>query len=137
MPTIAQVRADIANVLQTNLSGWRASAYVGDQVNPPHIKVGMPAFDPRLIFSQAKSSHTFRCTAYAPRATTEQSEAKLDALCELTGSGSFIATIQNGSLWSVTVDYAQVVNVSEVQVTTFGTDGTEYLARSFDVEVVW
>lgn len=137
MTTIAQVRAEIADVLTTNLTGWRASAYVGDQVNPPHIKVSMPAFDPRLVFSQAKSSHTFRCIAYAPRAATENSEALLDALCELSGTGSFIATIQDGALWSVSVDYAQVTNVSEVQVTTFGNDGVEYLARSFDVEVVW
>ena len=63
-------------------------------------------------------------------------ESLLDALAELSGDGSFIAAVADSTNWSITVDYAQVVNVGEVAVANWG-DGTEYLACPFDVEVVW
>ena len=80
---------------------------------------------------------TFRCAAYAKRVESATSEQALDALAELSGDGSFIAAVATSDNWSVTVDYAQVVNVGEVAVTTFGQDGAEYLVCPFDVEVVW
>lgn len=135
MTTIAQVRDNLADIAAT-ITGWRGTAYVGDAVNAPVIKVFRPAFDPRVVFSGSKMQLTFRCVAYAKRVETDRSEAALDALAELTGSGSFIAAVQTSSNWSVTVDYAQVVNVGETTVVTFG-DGVEYLACPFDVEVVW
>lgn len=142
MTTIAGVRADLANVLST-IDGWSVSniagtpsGYIGDQLNTYSFKVGRPAFDPRLVFSQAKSSHAFTVTAYAPRTPAELSEAALDALCELTGTGSLIATVQDGTNWTVTVDYAVVTNCGEVQVATW-IDGVEYLACQFQIEVVW
>jgi hypothetical protein len=142
MTTIAEVRTDLALVL-SNIPGWSvanlngtASGYIGDQLNTYSFKVGRPAFDPRMVLSQAKAQHTFTVTAYAPRATPEVSEAALDGLCELTGEGSLIATVQDGDNWSVTVDYAQVTQCGEVQVATW-IDGVEYLACQFQIEVVW
>lgn len=138
MTTIAQVRAQIATIGNA-IPGWRASAYVEDAITVPMIKVSRPAFDPRLVFGQAKAAYVFKCVAYAPRVDAKRSETALDALAEPTGAGSFIAAIQTSSNWgSVTVDYAVVTQVGEVVVTTFGpNDTTEYLACPFDVEVVW
>lgn len=137
MTTIAEVRADLANVLAT-IPGWTVqNAYVGDMA--PHaysFKVARPAFDPRMVLQQAKAAHTFNVTAYAPRATPEVSEARLDELCDLTGTGSLIATVQTGSNWTVTVDYAQVVQCGEVQAVTW-IDGVDYLVCQFQIEVVW
>jgi hypothetical protein len=134
--TIAEVREDMARVL-ANLSDWSVSSYIGDQVHSRMIKIARPAFDPRMVFQQTKAVHTFKVTAYAPRSTTEASEAALDALCELSGSTSLIATIQDGSLWSVTVDYAQVTNCGAVYATQWVDSTTEFLACDFDIEVVW
>lgn len=136
MTTIYEVRQGLADALST-LPGWRASAYVGDQLNPPQIKVTMPAFDPRMVFGQSKAAHTFRCYAYAPRAASESSERLLDELAEPTGVGSLIAAVQTSGNWTVSVDYAVVTNVGEITVTQFGTDAAEYFVRPFDVEVVW
>jgi hypothetical protein len=133
--TIAEVREALSDALAT-IPGWSASPYIGDQVHTYMFKVARPAFDPRMVMSQAKSSHTFTVTAYAPRATPEASEAALDALCELTGSGSLIAAVQDGDNWSATVDYAQVVSCGEVQVAQW-TDAAEFLACQFQIEVVW
>jgi hypothetical protein len=136
MTTIAEVRADLVNVLET-IPGWStANGYIGDQLNTYSFKVGRPAFDPRMVFSQAKAVHQFTVTGYAPRATPELSEAALDALCELSGEGSLIAAVQTGSNWSVTVDYAVVTNCGEVQSVTW-IDGVEYLAVQFTIEVCW
>lgn len=137
MTTIAEVRADLQAVLETINGGWTATGYVGDQVDPPQFVVARRAFDPRMVLNGTKSSHTFRVIAYMPRATPEESEQALDALAEPTGGGSLIEAVQTGTNWTVTVDYAQVVQVGEVQVTTFGTDAAEYLACSFEIEVVW
>jgi hypothetical protein len=99
--------------------------------------VARPEFDPRMVMSGAKCQHTFTLTAYASRAASELSEESLDALCELSGTGSLIAAVQDELNWTVTVDYAQVVRCGEVYVATFGGGTTEFLACSFDVEVVW
>ena len=134
MTTIAEVRADLVNVLET-IPGWSTSTgYVGDQLNTYSFKVGRPSFDPRMVFSQAKAVHQFTVSAYAPRATPEISEAALDALCELSGTGSLIAAVQNGTNWSVSVDYAVVTNCGEVQVIQW-IDGVDYLAVQFQIEV--
>jgi hypothetical protein len=59
-----------------------------------------------------------------------------DDWVELSGSTSVIAALQDENNWqNVTVDYAQVVNVSEVQ--SVSVDTAEYLAVRLDVEVVW
>ena len=136
MTTIADVRTDLVNVL-ANIPGWSTSnGYVGDQLITYSFKVSRSAFDPRMVFSQAKATHQFTVAAYAPRATPEVSEAALDALCELSGEGSLIATVQDGTNWSVTVDYAVVTNCGEVQSITW-IDGVEYLAVQFTIEVCW
>ena len=135
MTTIYQVRSALADVLSL-IPGWSVgSPYVGDQVNAFTFKINRPAFDPRMVMQQSKAAHTFTVTAYAPRAVPEESEAALDALCELTGTGSLIATVQDGDLWSVTVDYAVVTQCGEIQAVDW--DTTQFLACQFQIEVVW
>ena len=136
MTTLATVRSDLETVL-ANISGWRVSGYVGNGVVPPHLVVTRKAFDPRLTFGGTKATHKFMVVAYMPAATPIESEKALDALAEPTGTGSLIATVQTGSNWSVTVDYAQVTEVGEVGITQFGTDAAAYLACPFEIEVMW
>lgn len=134
MTTIAQVRGNLATIAST-LTGWQGSAYVGDAVTTGTIKVFRQPYDPRFVFGSAKAAIVFKCVAYAKRIESAASEAALDALCEPTGSGSFIAAVASSSNWSVTVDSAQVVEVGEVSLQSWG-DGVEYLVCPFDVEVV-
>ena len=135
MTTIAEVRAELAEIAG-GIGDWFGSQYVGDSVTAGTIKVFRPEFDPRVVFGGGKMMLTFRCVAYAKRIDSVFSEESLDALAELSGDGSFIAAVADSTNWSITVDYAQVVNVGEVAVVNWG-DGTEYLACPFDVEVVW
>lgn len=135
MTTIYEVRSSLADVLAT-ISGWTVGTpYVGDQVTPYSFKINRPAFDPRMVFSQSKATHVFTVTAYAPRTATEASEQALDALCELSGDGSLIAAVQDGDLWTVTVDYASVIQCGEIQAVDW--DTTQFLACQFQIEVVW
>lgn len=143
MTTIADVRTELANVLST-IPGWSvasfpsgaANPYVGDYVSTYMFKVSRPAFDPRVIFGESKIRLTFTVGAYAPRATPEESERRLDALCDLTGDDSLVATVQDGTRWAVDVDYAMVTQCGEVQAITW-IDGVDYLACQFQIEVVW
>lgn len=135
MTSIADVRENLANIAGS-VDDWSGSSYVGDSVAAGTIKVFRPEFDPRVVFGGGKMQLTFRCVAYAKRIDSKFSEESLDALAELSGSGSFIAAVSNSENWDVDVDYAQVVLVGEVAVSNWG-DGTEYLACPFDVEVVW
>lgn len=137
MATLAQIRADLASVLET-IPGWNVNnGYIGDQVLQYSFKIARPAFDPRMVFSEAKKSVTFTVTAYAPRIPAEEAEAAIDALCEPSGSGSLIAAVQTGSNWSQTIDYAQVVSCGETQVIVWAQDSVEYLGAQFQIEVVW
>ncbi len=143
MTTIAEVRADLANVL-ANVEGWTvaniggsASGYVGDaQPGAYTFKINRGAFDPRFVMGKSKTAYVFTVTAYAPRTPAELSEAALDALCEPTGTGSLIATVEDGDNWAVTVDYASVTRCGEVQAVTW-VEGVEYLAAQFTLEVLW
>jgi hypothetical protein len=140
MTTFAEVRADLARVLD-GVVGWSvadvAGGYVGDQAPQPYsFKVARPPFDPRYVFGEAKKQVTFTVTGYAPRAVPVEAELRLDALCEPTGTGSIIATVQTSTNWSVTIDYAQVVECGETQSVTW-IDGTEYLVAQFRIEVIW
>jgi hypothetical protein len=75
-------------------------------------------------------------TIYTPRAADRAAQNLLDDWVELTGATSVIAALQDEDNWqNVTVDYAQVVNVSEVQAVSV--DTAEYLAVRLDVEVVF
>ena len=136
MTTIAEVRENLSDIFDT-LGGWHGSKYVGDAFSKNVVKVYRPEFDPRVVFGGLKQMMTFRCVAYAPRVDSSSSEAALDALAELTGDGSLIVAVQLSTNWSVTIDYAQVVLVSEVGVAAPGGDGVEYLMTQFDVEVCW
>ena len=130
MTTLEEVRDAIAGCA-TTIDGWRASAYIGEQLNPPMIKVSMPAFDPRYVFGQTSNEYNFRCYAYYTRAAGDSGERALDDLV-----WPFIEAVQDETNWPVIIGYAEVVNVGEVTVTQFGTDAAEYFVRSFDVKVV-
>jgi hypothetical protein len=134
MTTLAEVRQNLAEICDT-LEGWSGSPYVGDTVTAGIIKVFRQPYDPRYVFGSAKTPIGFRCVAYAKRIDGAASEEALDALCEQTGDGSLLAAVALSTNWSVTIDYAQVTEVGEVQVAQWG-DGTEYLICPFDVEVV-
>ena len=136
MTTIADVRQNLSDIVDT-IDGWHGSRYVGDSFTRNVVKVFRPEFDPRFVFNGAKQQLSFRCVAYAPRVDSGASEESLDALAELSGSGSLIEAIQDSTKWTVTVDYAQVVLVGETGAVSPGSDGVEYLYCSFDVEVVW
>ena len=131
MTTIEQVRTELANVIGS-IDGWDAAPYIGEQLNPPIIKVSMPAFDPRYVFGQTAVEYIFKCYAYYTRASGDIGEAELDALV-----WPFITAVQDSALWDVDISYAEVVNVGEVTVSTFGVDAVaEYFVRPFDVKVV-
>lgn len=132
MTTIADVRTELARIAGT-ISGWRGEAYVGEQVNPPVVKVARPGYDPRLVHSGTKARYLFRLNAYWQRGAGDSGEAALDALAPL-----LVAAVQDDTTnWTtVDVDYAQVTQVGEVAVVQW-LDSAEYFVLPFDVEVTW
>ena len=131
MTTLEEVRANLASAIAT-VPDWDAAPYIGEQVNPPMVKVSMPAFDPRYVFGQTSNEYTFRCFAYYNRASGDVGEQALDDLV-----WPFIEAVQDEANWDVEIGFAEVVNVGEVTVSTFGVDAVaEYFVRSFDVKVV-
>lgn len=141
MTTIRQVSDDLETLLKTiviqdgSSATWNADGWVGEGINAPVLKVARGPFDPRMVFGQTKASHQFTVTAYVPRSMGIAGEYILGSLCELSGTGSLIGKVQDGTAWSVTVDYASVTEVGQVVPVEVG--GAEYLALPFTVEVVW
>lgn len=137
MTTFADVRAQLASIC-SGIDGWYGDPYVGTTTGHGCIKVFRLSEDPRYVFGQATRRCIFRCTAYVNAADPAVAEADLDGLCELTGAGSFVAAVQTSANWdAVDVDFAQVVNIGETFVTTYGDQPGSFLACPFDVEVVW
>lgn len=134
MTTIVEIRDELADVID-GITGWRATGFAGEAINPPVVKISRPPFDPRTVFSAAKQRAVFRATAYVAAGTGESGERQLEALAELTGSGSLTATVQTGSNWSVSIDYAQVIMIGQIIPEIDSGVGSSVLA--FDIEVVW
>lgn len=132
MPSIADVRTELARI-GGSISGWRGEPYIGEQINPPVIKVARPAYDPRLVHSAGKARYQFRMIAYWKRGAGDAGEAALDALAPL-----LVSAVQDDTTnWTtVDVDFAQVTQVGEVSVVQW-LDAAEYFALPFDVEVIW
>jgi len=132
--TITEVRQALADALSV-VPDLAANPWPSDQVLVNTAQIARTEFDPRLVFSGAKVEHTFRVTVFAGRGAEVPAAEWLDSLCELTGSTSLIAAVQDGNNWSIAVDYAEVVRCGEILVTEAA--GVSYLSVSFDVKVVW
>jgi hypothetical protein len=134
MPTVTQVRDELADII-TDRAGLRAAALVQDTMIPPIAIITRRPFDPRMIFSQAKAAYQFTITIYVDRTSERSAQIQLDEYLELTGNDSVTAAIQNSANWTLTVDYAQVTQIGEVQAVIIGE--SNYLAVPLDVEVVF
>ena len=133
--TVNQVRQALADAITAG-TDLRATPIVQDQIVAPIAVVARQAFDPRMVFSQRKAAYQFTVTIYVGRTVERAAQNELDGYAEISGDGSVIAAIQDGTNWvDVTVDYAVVTNVSEVQVAAIGE--VQYLAVVLDVEVCW
>lgn len=134
MPTVTEVRDDLAAVITAG-TGLRAAPLVQDVMVAPIAIVSRRPFDPRMVLQQAKAAYQFTITIYADRTDERAAQRKLDAYCELSGSTSVLAAIQDGTLWSEDVDYAQVTQIGDVQAVIIGE--SNYLAVEMAVEVVF
>jgi len=135
MTTVFDVRQGLADAI-TDGTGLRASHYVPEQMVAPIAVVARRSFDPRFVFSQSKATYELTVSIYVDRTNDRAAQETLDGFCEVSGVGSVIAAIQNSANWlNVSVDYAQVVNVSEVQAV--GIAESQYFVVQLDVEVVF
>lgn len=134
--TIAAVRSALSDAVGA-ITGLSASPYMVDNVNPPHAVVLQGGFDPRMVLSQTKAPREFTVRLFASRVAEVAGQKLLDTFCELSGATSVIAAIQGDSSLNggATADYAEVQEVSALQVVTVG--GIDYLAVDFTVEVVF
>ena len=133
MPTVTEVRDTLATAI-TNGAGLRAAPLMQDTMVPPIAIVERQAFDPRLVFAQGKAAYQFTVRLFAGRTNERAAQEALDGWCEISGTGSVIAAIQNDANWGATdVDYAVVTNVSEVQAAAVAE--SVYLTVELTVEV--
>lgn len=130
MTTRAEVRAGLAAAAST--CGVEVYPYPPDQPIAGSGWVVFRDMDPRLVFGQGTSSYPMGIVVVFNRLTGQPA---LDTLCEVSGTGSLCAAVQDGSNWQADIDYAAVTRIAEPQVITV--DGVEYLAAEFDIEVVW
>lgn len=132
MTSIAEVRQSLADAI-TQGTGVVCFAYASDTVHTPGAMVLRKAMDPRMVFGGASNVYEFAVVAYAGRAEEVAAQTLIDEWCE-PGSG-FKQAIEDGALWSATIDYAAVTQIGETQAVDIG--GGSYLAVEFTVEVVW
>ena len=134
--TVATVRQAIADACAT-VTGLRGAAYRPDQLNPPIAVVTPGEFDPRDVMVQAEVTRPFTVSIYAGRTTEVAAQKLLDTYTDLSGSASVIAAIQASTSLhdGTTADFAEVTNVSALQVETIG--AVDYLLVALTVEVAF
>lgn len=132
--TIDEVRQALAQAVK-NGTGLDCSPYVLDQVNAPCAMVDRQGFDPRLVMVSTKSVYRLRVVMFMARLSDIDAQKAIDAYCDLTGEHSVRAAIEDGSLWTTTVDYAAVTNIGDTVEREVA--GAVYLVTEFDVEVCW
>lgn len=134
MTTFADVRQALADAVAT--TGLRCLPYPLDDLPVPCAYVDRAEFDPRFVFSQAKASRNLIVQVLLPRDSERAGQIKLDAYCELSGSTSILAAIQDGNNWPDNlVDSASVTSIGDPGVVNVG--GVDYLTTVFSVEVIW
>jgi hypothetical protein len=132
--TTAEVREALA--IAGSYCGREVKPYVPTTITTGSGYVARREFDPRYVFSGAKVVYPFLVRFYFNATSMESAQQDIDELCDVAGSGSFLAAVQDGANWpAYLVDYAQVTNVGEPNDSTV--DGTNYLTVDFDIEVVW
>ena len=134
MPTVQEVRSALADAVGT--TGLRSAPMWQDTFTAPIAIITRREFDPRLVFTANKAVYEFTVTIYADRTNERAAQVLLDDYCEVTGSGSIVAAIQDEDNWSsVEIDYVQVTRVGEVSGVSQGE--SNYLIVPIDVEVVF
>ena len=134
MTTTAEVRAALADA--ASYCGRPVKPYQQDSPTAGSGYVGRRPFDPRFVFQSGKAVYPFTIVFFFNRAAVESSQAEIDVLSDIAGAGSLLAAVQNEANWpDDLVDYCQVVQVGEVQVSSVG--GSDFLSVEFDIEVVW
>lgn len=138
MTTIAQVRTGLAAVIYAG-TGLRAKGYVGQQqVSAPGARILRQEYDPRLVFGEGIVRIPFSIRICTGKVADIAAEKKLDTFCEVSGSTSVIAALQDLSRWTtagVTIHFADVTRVSEPFAVSAG--GVDYLAVDIDVQVAF
>lgn len=135
MTTIRQVREAMAAAITAGAE-LPGSAVDGAVPNSGTFQVVRGAYDPRFVFSGTKQMYPFKVRVFAGVAANDANVRLLDEYAEAEGDRSIVAAVQNGTLWpDGLVDYAQVVQVSEVALASY--PEAQFLMVEFDVEVVW
>lgn len=134
MTTTADVRASLAGAVKTG-TGLTCLPYLIDHVDAPVAMVGVRPFDPRLVFGKAKVVYPFFVRLFVSSLSAIEEAQRFDEYREVSGSKSVTQAVEDGTLWTCTVDYALVTQIGDPRDETV--NGVTYKAVDFDVEVCW
>lgn len=134
MTTINDACEALANVLGT-VDGLRATAYIDDQIHPPHAQIYTRDYDPRMVLGNSKRTYMLGVRIFVRRTDPRSAHWAIRNFMEPTGSTSITATVENEDLWDVIIDYAEVTNIG--QPFEMETAAEVYMAVDFDIDIVW
>lgn len=112
MTTIAQARTSLAGAISSG-AGLRSIPYLSSSIAHPCAHINPGPYDPRMVLGKSKAQYEFTVTVFVGTASDRAAQKRCDALREPSGVGSLVAAIEDGDLWLVDVDYAQVTLVGE------------------------
>lgn len=127
--TVATIRAGIAAALDT-IAGLRVSAYVVDQVNPPHAMVMRREFTYDTVQQTGTYDGVFVVRVFASRTAEKAAQVFLDGLVDPTGVK---AAVEADPTLGGAVSDCWVRSVAEIVSVTVG--DIDYLAIDFELRV--
>jgi hypothetical protein len=134
--TIGDARQAIADAVVAGTSLERCSPYPTKRLNPPHALVvdDDDEVNYDLVFARGADAYNFVVQVYGQFTDDQSTQALFDDLADPGETGLKYA-VENDTTLAALIDYAVVRSASGTGVVTIG--GTEYLLKSFTVEVVF
>lgn len=134
MTSIADVRQALAQAIESG-AGVVAEPYALRTISAPCVHIVRAGMDPRMVLGAGKAAYEFRCVLFVASKDDVTSQQQIDEFCALSGSTSIKAAIEDGDLWTASVDYASVTRIGDTVERAVA--DVIYDTVEFSVEVVW
>jgi hypothetical protein len=131
--TPSEIRQGLVAGLKS-LPGLTVSPYRAANVQPPHAVIGLPQIEYDSTFGRGSDTLTLQILVYVSRADDELAQANLDEFLSGHGDRSLKTVLEDTSITGLTEAMVRVVRTETG--TASSADGSEWMAATFDVQVI-
>ncbi len=128
-----EVREGLADALKS-ISGVAVSLYRAPNIQAPHAVIGLPSVEYDVTMGRGSDTLNVQVLLYVTRADDQLAQANVDEYMAGHGDRSIKTALEDPALSGLS---AAMVRVQRAEAGTASSqDGSEWLAATFDVQVI-